>query len=538
MSFFKLEVDCMSEIISSFLSNAASYLVYAAIVIIFIVACLKCLAPITGNTRALNRAIKAMKKDKGKTVHRQTWENEEFLGDGALQPAWRLYLENVFFADSHMQAPCSVEDYINEDSVINIPGRSSLSESVPSVFVSLGFLGTLIGIVMSLSTMRFSTFDEVSASMLGMLSGMRYAFGTSIVGVIASISFVVLNKTVQGHARNTLEEFTQIFQQDTDMPPVDPITQIATYQQEQTRALATLVNEVQTNMINRIDEVMNANLAPLTKSMESFMSAATFKQVEGVERIVNSFVSHMDQALRGQFQNLARVMDDTCRAQQVANESMQSALKGFTAVSGDITAVQRASQAIVEKFDTYLISLNSAQQSQDERSRQIAAQVDAMQKAAREQARYINQLQDYMIKLQKGVDAYSAQSAEFIEKYNQAANASQQSLHEAGEALKSGAESLANASDVQVKNLESNLAKMLASMDKSLDDVIKQLNWTVNSISESVKDLPKVVNNSAQSYAGEMARFVESVRRLQRTLDAALDGTSAPREDYSRRRAE
>ena len=60
--------------------------------------------------------------------------------------------------------------------------------------------------------------------MLGMLNGLRYAFGTSIVGVVASITFTVLNKTVQGRARNTLAEFTQIFQQDTDMPPVDPIT--------------------------------------------------------------------------------------------------------------------------------------------------------------------------------------------------------------------------------------------------------------------------------------------------------------------------
>ena len=75
--------------------------------------------------------------------------------------------------------------------------------------------------------------------------------------------------------------------------------------------------------------------------------------------------------------------------------------------------MQRASQAIVEKFDTYLASLNAAQKSQDERSAQIAAQVEAMQKAAKEQARYINQLQDYMLKLQKGVDEYAAQSAEF-----------------------------------------------------------------------------------------------------------------------------
>lgn len=525
----------MGDVFMNVFNNIATYAVYAAIAVIFAVACIKCLAPVMANTRALSRAIKAMKKDKGKTVRRKTWENEVFLGDGALQPCWRLYLENVFFADSHMQAPCSVEDYINEDTVIHVPGRSSLGESVPSVFVSLGFLGTLIGIVISLSTMKFGTFDEVSSSMLGMLSGMRYAFGTSIAGVIASILFTVLNKTVQGRARNTLEEFTQIFQQDTDMPPVDPITQIATYQQEQTRALATLVNEVQGNLINRVDEVLSANMAPLAKSMESFMSVATFKQVEGVERIVNSFVSHMDQALRGQFQNLARVMDETCRAQQAANDTMQNALKGFSSVTGDITTVQRASQSIVEKFENYISSLNAAQKSQDERGAQIAEQVESMQKAAREQARYINQLQDYMLKLQKGLDSYSEQSSAFIAKYTEAAQASQQVLRDAGTALENGAKSISSASEVQVSNLENNLAKMLANMDKALREVTEQLNWTISSINESVKELPKAVNDSAQSYASEMARFVESVRRLQRSLDAALDDSAPIDPDYRRR---
>lgn len=521
------------------LSNLATFSVYAVIVIIFIVACVKCLAPVMANTRALNLAIKAMKKDKGKTVRRKTWENEVFLGDGALQPSWRLYLENVFFADSHMQAPCNVEDYINEDSVINIPGRSSLGETVPSVFVSLGFLGTLIGLVISLATMNLSSFNEVSQSMLDMLRGLRYAFGTSIVGVIASITFTVINKTVQGHARNTLEEFTQIFQQDTDMPPVDPITQIATYQQEQTRALATIVNELQASLIGRIDEALNANIAPLAKSMENFMNVATFKQVEGVERIVNSFVSHMDQVLRGQFQNLAAVMDETCRSQKAANELMQSALKGFAAVSGDMTNVQKASQSVVEKFDAYLVSLGSAQAAQDKRNIQLTDQIELMQKAAHEQSRYINQLQDYMVKLQKGMESYSAQSEAFMKQFSEAANSSQLMLNDAGKALENGAKSLAATADEKVSSLESNLAKMLAGMDQALREVTEQLGWTIASIKESVEQLPKVVNDSAQSYAGEMARFVESVRRLQRALDAALgDAEQNYPQDYSRRRVE
>ena len=74
-------------------------------------------------------------------------------------------------------------------------------------------------------------------------------------------------------------------------------------------------------------------------------------------------------------------------------------------------------------------------------------------------------------------------------------------------------------------------------MDKALGEVTQQLGWTITSIKESVDQLPKVVNDSAQSYASEMARFVESVRYLQRSLDAALANT-APAPDYNRRRVE
>lgn len=526
-------MDWFNSIIGQ-MGDLSTYLVYAAIIIIFAVVCVKCLAPVISNTHALNRAIKAMKHDKGKTVRRKTWEDEAFLGEGGLQPAWRLYLENVFFADSHMQAPCSVEDYINEDSVINVPGRYSLGESMSSVFVSLGFLGTLLGIVISLSTMSLGDADDVLTSMNEMMGGLKYAFGTSIAGVIASIAFTVLNKAVQGRARNTLEEFTQIFQQDTDMPPVDPMTQIATYQQEQTRALATLVNEVQTTMISRIDEVLSANLAPLAKSMESFMSAATFKQVEGVERIVNSFVSHMDQALRGQFQNLARVMDDTCRAQQMANDSMQNALQGFAAVSGDITAVQRASQTVVEKFDMYLASLNAAQRAQDERGAQMSQQIEIMQKTARDQTRYINQIQDYLIKLQKGLDGYAAQTAEFLRQYNDAAAAGQTAMRDASAAMEGSARALGSAAEAHIGKLENNLARMLADMDKALRDVTEQLGWTIASIKESVGQMPAIMSESAKSYAGEMDRFVDSVHRLQRALDAAMSDGYASDPNYRR----
>ena len=522
------------QVFGGSVTNIATYLLYAIIVILFLVACFKCLAPVSANTRALNRAIRVMRRDKGKVIRRNTWEKEDFLGNGSLKSSWRLFLDNELFADEHMQAPCNVEDYINEDSVINVPGRVSLAESVPGIFVSLGFLGTLIGLVISLANMSLGTFDEVSKSMLGMLGGLRYAFGTSIVGVLASITFTFLNRSVQGRARNALEEFTQIFQQDTDMRSVDAMTQIATYQQEQTRLLRNITGELQENLAARIHEAVASAFGPLAQSMDSFINATTFKQVEGVERIVNNFVSQMDQSLRGQFSNLARVMDETSRVQQDAAQAMQSALRSFSSVTNDITAVQRASQNIVEKFDAYMQSLEKAQRNQDSRSDSMAEQVEAMQKAARDQARYITQLQDYMAKLQTSLDQFTEQSAGFIKQLSDASGSSERALREAGSALENSANALSDASERHVGNLETNLANMLSTQQQNVAAITTNLQNTVAQIQQSIQDLPAIVYNSAHGYETEMAKFVESVRRLQRLVDGAMTGYGA-QGDYVRR---
>ena len=60
-------------------------------------------------------------------------------------------MNNLFFADGVYHNASNVEDYINEDTAIYGPGRISFAEAIPGLMVSLGFLGTLIG----LTTGRF-----------------------------------------------------------------------------------------------------------------------------------------------------------------------------------------------------------------------------------------------------------------------------------------------------------------------------------------------------------------------------------------------
>ena len=215
--------------ITSWLGGGISVVVYIIIIALFLIGVFRCILPVTRNTKRLKKAIYQIKQgDKAK----RSWQEDRFLGRGSLMPHWSEYLNNLFFADGEYHNPANVEDYINEETVIDGPGRAKLTEALPGVQVSLGFLGTLLGLSLALSEMNSVDANTITSSMNTLLSSMKYAFLTSIFGVIASISFTLLTRAAHASAQNTLTEFYNAMAKYAGVLSVDPMTQVAIYQQE------------------------------------------------------------------------------------------------------------------------------------------------------------------------------------------------------------------------------------------------------------------------------------------------------------------
>ena len=133
---------------SEVLGNIINILVYAVIVIVFIAGFVRCVCPVLHAKGVLRRAIRNIRA--GEDAKR-SWQEDDFLGKGILKAHWSEYLNNLFFADGVYHNASNVEDYINEDTVIYGPGRSTFSDAIPGLLVSIGFLGTLIGLAQGLS---------------------------------------------------------------------------------------------------------------------------------------------------------------------------------------------------------------------------------------------------------------------------------------------------------------------------------------------------------------------------------------------------
>ena len=102
---------------------------------------------------------------------------------------------------------CEVYDFINPQSAIHGPGHSAYGSMIPGLLTTLGIVGSFYGIVKGLSTLDLSTTESMSLSIGILISGMRTAFNTSIVGAILALIFQILRRIIIGSAERTLRAF-------------------------------------------------------------------------------------------------------------------------------------------------------------------------------------------------------------------------------------------------------------------------------------------------------------------------------------------
>ena len=497
---------------SEWLTGAVNLIVYAAILALFVVCFIKCVAPVWHMRGLLSRASRAIRKGDGA---KRSWQEEDFLGRGALKPHWREYLNNLFFADGEFHNPSNVEDFINEDTVIYGPGRSTLSEAAPGLMVSLGFLGTLIGMTTGLSGFSMDNADKVMEGIQRLIPGMQYAFTTSIVGVTASIVFTLLTRIVNGTALRALNGFYNAMSQYAGVVSVEPMTQIAIYQQEQTALIQHMAEDMAGSMSRRMGDAMADALSraidPLTRSIEDFVNYTSREQVRGVEGLVNRFVRSMDDALGGQMHNLASTIDGICADQREMQSAMRQAVDGMVRMSGDITQVQKISESLIRHFDDYMSRLSGTQQQAEEGYSRIAANVERLEIIARQQNEYLQSIS----KLQGEV----GRSLESFQGAGEAMSRAAAEIKRSGETLASSHQALASG---VTKDIDKAYNTFFENVNKTTD----QLHWLVEDVKETLGKLPDLLDGTAGLYANQADRLTDALRRAQAALDDAVDRMS------------
>ena len=123
-------------------------------------------------------------------------------------------------------------------------------------------LGQLIGLARGLSGFSMGDSAAVQQSIVTLIPGMRFAFTTSIFGVVGSVLFTLITRAVYGSSEHTLKAFYGAMSRYAGVLSVDPMTQIAIYQQEQTALIQTMAKDLNGAFTENITAAESVMLKP------------------------------------------------------------------------------------------------------------------------------------------------------------------------------------------------------------------------------------------------------------------------------------
>lgn len=502
-------------------------LIYLAIVLVFLAALVRCVLPLSRMAARLRRASRTIVTEHRQNKEKKSWNDLHFLGD-RLQGTWTDFLQNAELRDAH-GGSCDVTEYINEDTIIYATGGTRLAELTPGILVSLGILGTFLGLVMGLSGLTLSANDTSTllAGMEKLIAGMSTAFLTSIAGVVASIAFNLLNNHYVGKCEKAIDRFCDVFSLYAMPKPVSEETAMLTLQQEQTAYIRQAVEEISQKMAVQMEQSIMRAMLPVQRSMDNFILAATQAQVEGVDRIAQVFVQRMNVALGQEFDHLRQVLAEAGVEQQKAQQELRAATEAIAQMTQDVVNMHQLSQGVLEHFRDYVSDMNDSRAQVDETNRKTIELLTAMNKTSGQQAMYLARLQEYQASLASVQQQYTAMTDSFLHNAQEQTRITAKEMDRAVEQMHEGAQALAGAYEQFARETKENLAHTTALFDESITTSIRQLDKTLSGMRETTQLIPQLMSQSRERYAEQVDQFVTALVRLQKSMEKVSGAAEA-----------
>ena len=511
-------MEFIQKIIPTLISDIGNLLVYLSIVVVFIVGIYKCILPVMHNRRVLKKAIRSIRSDGS---NKYAWQEDNFLGKGELYPHWSEYLNNLFFADGVYHNASNVEDYINEDTVMYGPGHVSFADAIPGLLTSLGFLGTLIGLAQGLAGFNMGDSAAVQQSIVTLIPGMRYAFTTSIVGVVGSVAFTLITRMVYGSSEHTLKSFYSAMSRHAGVLSVDPMTQIAIYQQEQTALIQTMSKDLNGAFTENMANAIHAAVEPLHQTLKNFVSVTTKEQVRFIDAVMMRFADRMDESINGQLKNFARILDETSQLQMESCQAVRNGLAGAGEALQDIREIQDIAADLLRSSSEYIAQLKSSQAQTEEAYVRMTGNIEQLELISRQQSSYLKTVSAMQSDVVRSVDTMTSAVSNFTRRFaEENANASAAMVQAASE-LRASGQHIENIHLQAAKALENELSSTLDAYREYVNQFTQRVDYLASNISDALKQMPDAVADSSDRFLDQVDRLTDTLEQANRGLDEA-----------------
>ncbi|MBU2500439.1 anti-phage defense ZorAB system ZorA [bacterium] len=226
-------------------------------------------------------------------------------------------------------------------------------ESIPGRLLSLGILGTFVGLaygVSGISGASAGDSDKMMTEVLGLVSGLSIAFFTSIFGILCSLLFQFGEKSLVGRATFSLLVFRRSVKALYPvLEPENALVKISDFAGQQADSLRTLENDLAATLSESFGGAIQEHLTPLIEQIRESVSQATDSssqlQLDGISKIIDGFLDGMQEQMGNNFQKLG---SDIQNASMNLGE-LSSRLEAATKSQADIMEQTAQTAEVLER---------------------------------------------------------------------------------------------------------------------------------------------------------------------------------------------
>lgn len=506
----------LTELMANLTTNLVDFIIYGAIALVTITGFVKCIFPTRACARHLRRGVRQLEVMTIKEGTRPVWQDTLFLGR-SMQNAWRRFLVNAEQLDSR-GINCDVEDYINDDTVIDSNGHTQLAEVIPGILTSLGILGTFIGLVRGLGALDLSDATQTMSSISDMIGGMTFAFGTSIAGIACSLAFNVLNRAAIGSTQRAIDDFHEAFTEFVMQQPLSDNVQAICQQEDQAAFMRHAVNELSTRMGDNVAGAVERSMVPVIQSMNQFIVGETQAQLEGLDRIVTNFVGRMTGTLDGQLNRLGQTLTAINQSQQVDFNALNTSLDAASSIMQHLQDLGGVMQQVMERLETYVGEVGAVREEQEVFASRTQELLMAMHNAVDEQSQYLMALRTGHDNLQTSMQDYAQWSGRVLEAVHEQADVAAANSRDVAMSMRESSQQLSDSYTSFVENIVKGLSRSMGLFEENMHAVVTLLDGRLENIEKTAK-ATGVQYDARQERLNESADgLITTLSRMQRAL--------------------
>ena len=254
-----------------------------------------------------------------------------------------------------------IYDYFIEENLMQKVGKRKLVETIPGLFLSMGIVGTFLGIAVGVSELNpGGDAESMRGGIEVLLSGMKVKFLSSIAGIILSVLWQFLDKMT--FYPKLSESFFDVRQQLDEIFPTQEqnvvLFQMLSNQEKQMLDFQSFITEMMIpKMVTGMTDAIHQTIAPQLEQTQTMMHEMINKsqetQLDGVGMMVDNFVSSLNEVTGDHMKNLGEALSTTIEWQQKVQEEMSSLVLSMENTAREQSKMAETTTSLTEKMHGY-----------------------------------------------------------------------------------------------------------------------------------------------------------------------------------------